>query len=383
MTEQVYPRFPVIRRFEHWVMVIAFVTLALTGLPQKYPEASVSLWIFKVLGGIEVARIIHHTAAVVLILISLVHIGSEAYDLFVLGKRPSILFSKQDVVNAWQTVLYNLGLRKERPLQGWFTFQEKVEYWALVWGMFVMIVTGFFLWNPILVSTVFPGDWIPAAKIAHGSEAVLAVLAILVWHTYHVHLKHFNKSMFTGVLTREEMEEEHPLVLLQGLEPPRIPEEKRAIRRRWFWVGYGLFALLWLLGTYWFVTAEVTAVSQPPPLPEIVNLQVYQLPTPTPLPPLALPVNAVPAKPTWHEHIAPLLSRRCAYCHPRRHGFHAFDVTSYESTLRGGISGPAVNPGHPAVSPLWFWPQREDHPVHWTPEEAALIWRWIESGVPK
>ncbi len=380
MNERVVLRFPLLRRLEHWVMVIAFVTLACTGLPQKYPEAGISLWFFRLIGGIEVSRQIHHVAAVVLILVTLVHLGSVGYDLFVLGKRPSIWFSRRDLSNALKALLYNLGLRRERPKQGWFTFEEKLEYWALIWGTLVMIVTGFFLWNPILASSIFPGDWIPAAKIAHGSEAVLAVLAVLVWHTYHVHLKHFNKSIFTGRLTEEELREEHPLYLERGPEPRRVPEMQRQKRRLWFGVGYAVLAVLWLAGTYWFVTAEATARAAPPPIPELAHEVVYQTPVPTPVPTPAM-AAAGGQTPTWQE-VGPWLRAQCGYCHAGRHGFGGLDVTRREGVLQGGVHGPSVIPGRPGASPLWFWPQREDHPLHPDQDGLVLLWQWIAHGAP-
>ena len=380
MKEQGVLRFALIHRIEHWVMVAAFVTLACTGLPQKYPEAGISLWFFRLVGGIEKARMIHHGAAVVFVLIPLVHLGSVGYDLLVLGKRPSLWFTRQDFTNAWHALLYNLGLRREKPKQGWFTFEEKLEYWALIWGSVVMIVTGFFLWNPILVSTVFPGDWIPAAKIAHGSEAVLAVLAVLVWHTYHVHLKRFNLSMFTGKVSAEELQDEHPLWLEQGPEPPRYSPEQQRVRRRWFWVGYAVVVVLWLAGTYGFVNAEVTATASPPPLPELAHEVVYQPPRPTPVPTPAVAVSAGET-PTWAE-VGPWLAQRCGYCHTGRHGFGGLDVGTRDRLLQGGVHGPAVVPGQPGASPLWFWPQREDHPIHLTEEELGWLWRWIAAGAP-
>src|SRR5512139_891328 len=78
-----------------------------------------------------------------------------------------------------------------------------------------MGLTGFMMWNPLSTTQILPGDFIPAAKAAHGAEAILAVLAIIIWHFYHVHLKHFNKSMFTGKLTKTEMRHEHPAELAQ------------------------------------------------------------------------------------------------------------------------------------------------------------------------
>ena len=76
-----------------------------------------------------------------------------------------------------------------------------------------MIATGFMLWNPIATARLLPGEFIPAAQVVHGGEALLAILAVLVWHFYAVHLRQFNRSMFTGELSEEEMEHEHPLEL--------------------------------------------------------------------------------------------------------------------------------------------------------------------------
>jgi len=53
------------------------------------------------------------------------------------------------------------------------------------------------------------------AYIAHSDEALLAFLAILMWHLYNTHFDpdHFPMSSvwLTGTLTEAEMEREHPL----------------------------------------------------------------------------------------------------------------------------------------------------------------------------
>ena len=100
-----------------------------------------------------------------------------------------------------QALLYNIGFAKTYPQMGRYTFEEKMEYWAFVWGAAVMGMTGFLMWNPITATQYLPGEFVPAAKAAHGGEAVLAVLAIIIWHMYGVHIKRFNKAMFTGMQT--------------------------------------------------------------------------------------------------------------------------------------------------------------------------------------
>ena len=121
----------------------------------------------------------------------------------------------EDVQHLIQDILYFLGLRKHRGYYGRYNYAEKVEYLAVVWGTVIMGITGFMMWNPLSTTRLLPGEFIPAAKAAHGAEAILAVLAIMIWHFYHVHIKHLNKSMFNGKLTRTEMKHEHPAELAQ------------------------------------------------------------------------------------------------------------------------------------------------------------------------
>jgi len=92
----------------------------------------------------------------------------------------------RDVRNGLQTVGYNLGRRRELPLYPKFNYAEKVEYWSLVWGGIIMIVTGIVLWAHNLMLQHFPKWVIDVATAIHYYEAILATLAILVWHFYAV-----------------------------------------------------------------------------------------------------------------------------------------------------------------------------------------------------
>jgi cytochrome b subunit of formate dehydrogenase len=173
----------------------------------------------------------------------------------------------QDVLDAWRSVRYNLGLAGERPRMDRFTWEEKLEYWSLIWGTVVMIVTGFMLWNPIATARLLPGQWIPAAQVVHGGEALLAILAVLVWHFYAVHLRQFNRSMFTGHMSEAEMEHEHPLELERikaGTAERVLDPAKLARQQKLFLPIAGVVAALLLAGIYWFVTFEQTAITTLP-----------------------------------------------------------------------------------------------------------------------
>ena len=264
-----YMRFPLARRIEHWIMMLSFTLLGLTGLPQRFPDASLSRSILDVLGGIEALRTIHHTAAIVMMFGTAWHILVMGYSVFVMRDQMSMLPTFQDAKDAIQALLYNVGFAKTYPQMGRYTFEEKMEYWAFVWGAFVMGATGFMMWNPITATRFLPGELVPAAKAAHGGEAVLAVLAIIIWHMYGVHIKRFNKAMFNGKLNEEEMLHEHPLELADikaGIADRR--PDAATIRKRQM-IYYPIAALLtiaMLSGIYGFINTEETALTTIPPI---------------------------------------------------------------------------------------------------------------------
>ncbi len=266
MEEKTYPRFSRGQRLQHAVLIVSFTVLAATGLSQRYASTKAGELAIAVLGGIEAVRVVHRLAAVALMAATLYHVFDVAYRILVRRRPLSMQPRYQDVVDAWRTVLYDLGRAASRPRMGRYTFEEKVEYWALMWGNVVMIATGFMLWNPIATARLFPGQFIPAAEVAHGSEAVLAVLAVVIWHGYGVHLRHFNRSMFTGTMTETEMRHEHPLELeaIQSGVPAEPDPAAVRRRRRIFLPAAALLALVVLGGLYRFVTFEETAIPTRP-----------------------------------------------------------------------------------------------------------------------
>ncbi len=379
-----YLRFSLIRRVEHWLNVTAFTLLALTGLSQKFGTSALAVAIIRTLGGVERIRIVHRVSAVTLALVVIFHVGAAVYHLYVKAGRPTMLPTIQDILNGWQAIKYNLGFSDERPLQDFYTFEEKVEYWALVWGMVIMGITGFFLWNPITAARILPGQFIPAAKAAHGNEALLAVLAIVLWHFYHVLIRHFNTSMYTGYMSLEEMEQEHPLALQDNWKAPEASDLQFQKRRKRFWIGYSLVALVTLLGIWWFVTSEATAYAAVEPIPDLRGIELYNTPQPTPLPtPLPTPEKVRVLGTTWDDGVGEFLSNRCGDCHSSADSPGGLDLTSYNGAVRGGNSGPAVVPYGPGVSLIMVWPEFDWHLVKFSPGERTAIWTWIQNGAPE
>lgn len=264
---QEYPRFTPAQRFEHIIMIVTFTGLALTGLPQSYAAEPWAKTLIDIMGGIESIRIVHRIMATVLMALSIYHGGIISYKLYVLGTQATMIPGLRDLRDVIHWMAFNLGLRKSHPRLPRYNFGEKAEYLALVWGTLVMIGTGFMLWNPITTATVLPGEVIPAARIAHGREALLAVLSIITWHMYNVHIRRFNRAMFTGKLSRDAMEEEHAEELEAieaGQLPPEPPADVIAKRRRRFIPYAVVMTVLLVSGLIWFVTSEQTAISTVP-----------------------------------------------------------------------------------------------------------------------
>lgn len=261
--QEAYHRFDLWQRIDHIVLLTSFTVLSITGIPQMFSVQPWATWMILAMGGIETVRLVHRVAATMLMLGAIYHGGLMTYKIFVKRVRMTMLPGFQDVKDAFQAFAYNLGLYKKHPAMGKFNFAEKAEYWAVIWGTVVMIITGFMLWNPITTTLFLPGEIIPAAKAAHGGEALLAVLSILSWHFYHVHVKRFNKSMFTGYLSREEMEEEHALELARIESGHRdLPPDPATLRRRRaiFVPVAVVISTTLLVGLYFFVTYEHTAI---------------------------------------------------------------------------------------------------------------------------
>ena len=274
-----YPRFDKWQRIEHGLLLVSFTVLAITGLPQRYPDTMWGNTMIEMMGGIELTRQIHRLAAIVLMLETIYHGGAVTYKVWVKRVAPTMAFGLQDVKDGLHALAYNLGLSKTHPQMGRYTFAEKFEYWAVVWGTVVMIITGFILWNPIAAAQFLPGQFIPASKAAHSGEALLAVLAIITWHVYNVHIKYFNKSIFTGKISYREMIEEHPRELANFGEQTVVPAPTEAgiqRRKRIFYPVAIVIAGTLLTGLYFFITYEQTAITTVPKQ----NIEVFVTATP-------------------------------------------------------------------------------------------------------
>ncbi|MCX6647497.1 MAG: cytochrome b/b6 domain-containing protein [bacterium] len=372
-------RFPLRYRIEHWILAVNFTILAITGLVQYFSNSEIAQGIVEFIGGIERTRSIHHFCAIVLIIETLVHVGVVQHRGFLLMQPSSITPGIGDIKNALQAFAYNLGFSKDRPKEGRYTFAEKAEYWAVIWGTIIMAITGFMMWNPVATTRIFPGEIIPAAKVAHSLEAILAVLAIIVWHFYFVLIKQFNKSMFTGYVSIEQMQHEHPLELadeMRGFE--RVPDLDPVNNSR-FWKfifpQYLVICFFVLSWAFYFVFFEQTSIEMviPPEnvtafLPERESLAIERG---------RFGIENSSFKKAWTSGISDIFSRNCVSCHGEN-GSGGLNLLNYQAVMTSGV----IIPGEPYESPLMVRMESEDHYQLLSHEELAYVHIWISNGAP-
>jgi formate dehydrogenase gamma subunit len=200
------------QRLQHFILAASFILLAITGFALKFPDS----WVGKLMGSSEqFRRWSHRVAGVVLILAGVYHI------FYILSKREGrqlvkdLLPTMKDLQDVIGNLRYLTGLSSTKPQIARFGYAEKMEYWAVVWGTVIMGVTGLLIWFKIDVTQILPRWAVDVATTIHYYEAILACLAIIVWHFYHVifdpDVYPLNWACWNGKVTKHWHEDEHPL----------------------------------------------------------------------------------------------------------------------------------------------------------------------------
>ncbi len=212
-------RFDIHQRAQHWFMLSGVILLGITGWPLRgagdVDAAAYSRSFLKVFGGAEGAAIWHRVGAVLIIISAVYHLF---YLTFLAAQKRlpiSMLPMPKDALDMKDNILFMLGVKKERPKFDRFMYLEKFDYWAVFWGIVMMVGTGFVFWFPTFFATYAPSWVITAALIVHGEEATLAIIFLFVVHFYNVHLKPsifpMNWTWLNGRISVEMLKHEHPL----------------------------------------------------------------------------------------------------------------------------------------------------------------------------
>jgi cytochrome b subunit of formate dehydrogenase len=215
-------RFPLLFRLIHAMIILSFYALVITGLPLRYSCTAWAPALMRLLGGPETAGVVHRTAGVLMFgyfgvyLVHVVNRFVRSRDRLRMFTGPdTIVFRLQDLRDLVSMVRYFFG-RGPHPRFGRYSYLEKFDYFAELWGVLVIGFTGLMLWFPEAFARVFPGIAFNIAIIVHSYEAMIATAFIFTIHFFNVHLRPekwpLDGVMFTGRATLQYLREEHPLV---------------------------------------------------------------------------------------------------------------------------------------------------------------------------
>lgn len=231
MAHEKIRRFSNWRIVEHWMLLLTFGVLVITGLSQKFYTIDISQWIIFHLGGIDRARLIHRCTGVIFSLITVAHILAGITGIALKKWPPSMFINKEDISDLIHNIRYYLGMEKSPAVFGRYNYRQKFEYWGVLHSGVLMMFTGLILWFPALITRFLPGEVIPAAKALHTNQAFLMFLIIALWHIYNSifspEVFPLDTSIFTGCISRERMIHEHPVELesIEGGPRERVVHE--------------------------------------------------------------------------------------------------------------------------------------------------------------
>jgi cytochrome b subunit of formate dehydrogenase len=239
MPHRLYVRMTLNERLQHAALMISFTALVITGFMLRYPEAWWVVWIRNLWSSaFEWRGLTHRVAGVAILVAGAWHVAYLAFTKPGRSLLMDLLPRWRDVTDPFKVLRYNLGLSKKKPEFPRFSYIEKAEYWALVWGTMLMAITGLILWFENTSMGLVTKLGFDISRTIHFYEAILATLAIFVWHFYFVL---FNPDIYpmsltwlTGFVSENEMREHHPLELerlkaelerpAETPKPPESPE---------------------------------------------------------------------------------------------------------------------------------------------------------------
>jgi len=198
----------------HSLLMLSFTTLVITGFAYRFPDSWWSSWLTHSPTAFAARGVAHRVAGVVFIGLFIFAFFRSGFTKRgrqqIIAKFPVL----SDTTNVIQNLLYSFGLSSRHPEFDRYDYTEKAEYWALMWGGFVMIITGFPLWFETFFLGFIPKWLLDVSKAIHYYEAMLATLAIVVWHFFYmfIHPENYpiNFTVLTGTMTEEEYMEKHP-----------------------------------------------------------------------------------------------------------------------------------------------------------------------------
>lgn len=215
---KIYQRWNIHHRLQHILLFTSFIVLTFTGLPIKYAYKAWAVHVTSIFGGFNTMFIIHKIAAVVMIIAAIYHLGYLAFCGIVKKQSSSAMVPRwKDVTDLLDHIVYCFGWTKTDAEFDRYSYKEKFDYWAVFWGIAIMVGSGLMMWFPGITANFVSRTVLDCAQVAHSDEAMLAIMAVFIWHFYNVHfcpiVFPMNKVWLDGKFSKAEMEEFHPIEL--------------------------------------------------------------------------------------------------------------------------------------------------------------------------
>jgi len=245
-------RFTIFPRFLHFLVIISFLTLAVTGMALKFASERWAEFIANFFGSFEILGALHRMMAVVTFTyfalnFVLLYQNWKRSGKSLLGfllQRESLVPNLHDAKELLQTFKWFFGMGPQ-PQYGRWTYWEKFDYMAVFWGVAVIGSTGLCLWFPEIFTRVIPGYWINIATIIHSDEALLASGFIFTIHFFNTHLRPekfpLDPVIFTGTMPLDELRHERPREYAELVATGKLEEIKVPPTPRWFFVISHIF----------------------------------------------------------------------------------------------------------------------------------------------
>lgn len=215
---KVYQRWNIHHRLQHILLFVSFFILTFTGLPIKYAYSSWAKPVTRIFGGFDTMLTIHKVAAVIMIIAAVYHLGYLLVGWLVKKQTSAAMIPTiKDVTDLLDHIVYSFGFTNKDAEFERYSYKEKFDYWAVFWGIAIMVGSGLIMWFPQVSVQYIPRWVLDCAQVAHSDEAMLAITAVFIWHFYNVHFSPLvfpmSKVWLNGEFSQEEMEEFHPLEL--------------------------------------------------------------------------------------------------------------------------------------------------------------------------
>ena len=212
-------RHPVYTRFLHWMVAIFFFLALLSGLAIYSPW--LFHWLTPLFGGGPMTRLLHPWFGLGFLV---------AYIFQFLNWLARMRWTKAD--SLWMRHLpeYAKGEQKLEPESvGFFNGGQKLQFWEIIIGGGVLLVTGLFMWFPEIFGRVA----VAIGYVLHDIAALIMLFGIWI----HIYLSTIGQpgtlqSMTRGVVTRSWAWTNHPAWYAEVTGRDPREDYNRAVERQ-------------------------------------------------------------------------------------------------------------------------------------------------------